>query len=143
MAPRPLGQRLARAFDQRQTLGVVGRHRDLVERTRDVVRNRRVVELRLGRNVVRGARRVRVAVRAVPIHAIGGEGHHLQRRIRVRRAGRDGQHDAIADAREFPVAHERRAVLQEHAEQRRFVGGDGRSRCTHRRQQAGGHQRAR
>ena len=96
--------------------------RDLVQRLRDLIRQRGVVVLGLRLEVVRRARRGGVAVACGPSpRDRRPDIDELQRRI-GRGCGRHREHDAVADARELAVADERRAVLQEHAEQRRVVG---------------------
>jgi hypothetical protein len=67
VAVRPVRQRLSRALHDRQPLSRLGGGRDLVERRRDVVRQRRVVRFGLRFEVVRRARGRSVAAGAIPV----------------------------------------------------------------------------
>ena len=121
MILRPFAERRPRALDDREPRLRVRRPRDVAQRRRDVVRERRVVGVGLRPDVALRLRGGRVAARAVPVDARDREVHQVERRVRLRRR-RHREDDAVADARRFAVAHERRAVGEEHAEHR-IVGG--------------------
>ena len=113
---------------ERQPARSILRQSPRVERARDVRAERVEVGLALRRRVVARTGRLRISVRALPVDRRLRDADEVERRRRrVESADRNGEHDAVGDAREVAVAHQGRAILQEDAVQQR-VGGQRRRR---------------
>ena len=121
VAIRPVGQRLARALNDRQPLRRRSRGRDLVQCGGDVVGKGGVVAFGLSRHVMRRPRRGRVAACAIPVDARDRQVDQVQRRVR-RRCRRHREDHAIVHPRRLSVTDEGSAIGEEHALQRRLVG---------------------
>ena len=121
---RPGAEHAACIGRERQTTRRVLRRRHVVEDARDLGAQGVEVDLALRRRVVACSRRFRILIGALPIDRRLRNADEVQRGRRlVQPADRNRKHDAVGDASEVAVAHERRTVPKKDAVQQRVGGG--------------------
>src|SRR5262245_39355117 len=104
MAAGPLGERSSNTLENSEPRGGIGSCPHVIQGSTQLAGQELVVALRLTCQVVLRSYSLTVGVGRWPVHAIGRNGHELERRVLGRGAGGHQEHDLLLQAGELPNA---------------------------------------